>query len=86
MTFAEEMHGLAERNKYSMNSMQVLLTNKIRYEARQGNNHCWIYCWDDNKRNFAKHNRKTIIDWLKSNGFKARMTRFAEKPEINIYW
>lgn len=86
MTFAEEMHELAEQNKYNMNNMKVLLTDGIRYEASRGNNHCWIYCCDDNKRDFAKRNRKAIIDWLKGEGFKVKMTRFAEKPEINVYW
>lgn len=86
MTFAQEMHELAEQKSYDFDSFKMFVDGQIRYYAKQGDFHSEIYCGDDNKKLFVKHNRKAIIKWLKSEGFTVKVTRFAEKPEINVYW
>lgn len=86
MTLSQEMHELTERSSYNLDTFKIYIEQRMRYKANGGNYHLHEYCNADDERYFVKRNRQTIIDWLKDEGFKVKISRFSNILELRIYW
>lgn len=86
MTFAEEMHELAEQNSYSMEKFKRDIRLKIRKHAEDGDFHLSFYFDTDAQVDFIKRNKKQVKGFLKDNGFKYNVKIITICPYVSIRW